>query len=108
MTMTIEHKRGDTFSYAGTVPLPAGSWSGEAQVRRFKKLIAELTVVVTPPVGEETEYGVLLEAAPEITALWPIGTLNGDVQFTDADTGYVVSTTTFNVTVIRDETYDEP
>ena len=106
--VTIQHKRGDTFSYAGTVPLPTASWTGAAQIRRNDTLVDDLVVTVTAPQAPATEYGVLLEATDEQTELWPIATLLCDVQFTDPATDFVISTVTFQVKVVKDVTYAEP
>lgn len=66
---------------------------------RDQSLVAELTVTVT----DSASGAYTLECAD--TATWPVDTLRGDIQYTDAN-GNVASTDTFTVTVVPDVTHD--
>jgi hypothetical protein len=110
----FNHKRGDTFQYAGYVTLPDGLWLGASQVRLPMKIdgappVAELAVTITPPTPPETVSGILLYALPDAVETWPLGVLVCDVQFTsDADPNSVLSTETFAFTLVKDVTHDDP
>jgi hypothetical protein len=96
-------KRGATLSLAGTVELPAGAWSGSAQVRTDKGLLIDtLTVKMSAPVAPATAWSVLIVGDSTKTAIWPFGDLQCDVRFQDASNPPVVlPTETFIVTVER-------
>ena len=109
-TTAVTHKRGDTFSYAGTVTLPAGTWSATAQLRKKGKADTEdpdveVTVTLTPPVAPITTTGVVMYAkAADVDEL--LGHYYFDVEFTDTSTPPVVlSTTTILFDFIRDITH---
>ena len=110
-TSIIYHKRGDAFAYAGSVPLPAGNWTGAAQLRKTSAADTdepdlELAVTLTPPHDLVTTTGVLIHADASDTAGLK-GSYLLDVQFTDADDAEVVmSTRTIKVMFDRDITHD--
>lgn len=101
-TILFSHKRGDTFDYAGTLTLPAGTWTPTAQVRQGDTLIADLTATLEDPSGGETAVRVV---ATDTTA-WPLGTMRFDIQF-DGVGGQVISTDTVAFKVVADITRDE-
>jgi hypothetical protein len=103
--LTIDFKRGDTFRLQGAytvdgaaAALPTGIRS---QLRdRTGALVCELTVARTD------EAGGLYELSCADASEWQPGRmLYGDVQYTDAS-GNVMSTETYAVNVIKDETHD--
>ncbi len=103
--LTINFKRGDTFSLDGTykpngtvAPLPTGI---RAQLRDSSgALVAELTVVRV-----DVPNGLYRLTFGDTSAWVPGRLLYGDIQFTDA-AGFVESTVTFMVNVIADITHD--
>lgn len=100
---TIEHKRGSTFSYGGTVKLPAGEWTAKCSLKlpSWKK-VADLQVTLTPlenPTPQGDTHAILLEAPASGQAGWPVGsTLSGDIVFLESG-GIVIPSATFNVLV---------
>lgn len=102
--LSIEHRRGTTFSWAGTATLPAGTWTAASALEKNDgTAVAALTVTLTPlgtpgPSGET--HALVLEASAAAQAAWPIGTLVGDIVFTEA-AGLVLATSRFTVAVVR-------
>lgn len=104
---TYPIKRGATLSLAGTVQLPAGTWSASAQVRSTTSLslVEQLSVTLTPPVFPATAHAILIEASSAQSADWPIGTLLCDVRFSDASaTPVVLPSPTFAIQVQQEVT----
>jgi len=100
MTVSIKFKRGGTFSYAGLVTLPVGTWTARAQLRRADSdaIVANLTVTLAAPVAPATAHALLLECSAENTGRWPLERLRGDVIFTDSNLiPVVIPTSTFVV-----------
>ncbi len=105
MTVTIVHKRGDTFSKA--LELPAAlpdeyfiGWNAAAQVRTVTgRLVDDLTV---DWLDEPTRKTLGLFIAD--TRAWKIADLNLDVQFTRISDGFVLSTETIVISVLMDVT----
>ena len=106
-TQTYPIKRGATLSLAGSVELPAGTWSASAQVRSaVLALVEQLVVTLTPPVLPATAHTILIEASSAQTADWPIGSLMCDVRFADASaTPVVVPSPTFVINVQQEVTH---
>ena len=101
---TTDLKRGATFSLAGYVNLPPGTWAIDSTVRDpAGTLVEQLTANLIAPIAPETQYSVSLSASPAQTAVWPVGTLNCDVRYTDSD--LVLITPTFNIIVEESETH---
>ena len=112
-TNSYRHKRGDTFSLAGTGNLPFANATASAQLREpvSDALIDSLNVTLTPngqssvtPEGI-TVYPYLLaltRAAPD-TARWQLGSLLMDVEFRDS--GTVRSSGTVELIIERDITH---
>lgn len=102
MAETINHKRGDTFELNCSVPLAFGQTltATNCQARRNGGLIQEFTITVLTPTATEYLYSITATAAQ--TALWKIGTLRLDIQYTVG--AKVASTETFFIDVIEDET----
>lgn len=102
--ITIEHRRGATFSYTGTATLPSGTWSAACSLEQSDgTLVDNLVVTLTPlgtpgPAGET--HALLLEKAAASTAIWPLGAIVGDILFTDAG-GVVLPSGKFTVNVTR-------
>ena len=84
----IPFRRGSTFSYTGVLALPDNvTWSIKSYVMtKEDRLIQNLTSTIqklsTPTANHET-HSVLIEATATQTALWPIDTLLGYVDFND-------------------------
>lgn len=101
---TIEHRRGTTFSYAGRVALPAGTWTASSSLEApdgsiATNLVATLTALQA--VGTDGATHALTLTAPALsTESWPHRSLSGDVMFSD-QTGLVLATARFSVAVSR-------
>ncbi len=104
---TYPHKRGATLSLAGTVTLPAGSWSATAQVRNSSgSLVQQLSVTLQAPVAPATAHAILIEATADQALTWPLGDLRCDVRFADAsDPPVVVPSPTFIIKVQQEVTH---
>lgn len=100
---TINFKRGDTLSLAGTykvdgVATSVAAMTIRSQVRQFSgDLTQELTVTKTAGVGTFT-----LSATATQTVVWPLTTLKCDIEFSLS--GVVQSTETFSIAVQEDIT----
>jgi hypothetical protein len=100
---TINFKRGDTLSLAGTYKVEGVASSVSAmtirsQVRQFSgDLVQDLTVVKSAGVGTFS-----LSATAAQTAAWPLTTLKCDIEFSLS--GVVQSTETFSIAVQEDVT----
>lgn len=103
----ISVKRGDTLAFiarrknADGTPRTGEAAKLRSQVRTPKGLLlAELVVTEVDPPGD-----YLFQVGALITKDWPVGTHDCDIQFKDGDT--VISSTTFNIVVVKDVTRDE-
>jgi hypothetical protein len=93
MTASLTHKRGNTLVLTGEVRVDGKlqelqGWSIRAQVRKKDLLVETLTVTKS----EEFMGLYVLTSAPS-TALWPLGDLCFDVEYTNT-VGQIVSTET--------------
>lgn len=98
---TFEHKAGGDLSLAGTVELPAGTWSATSQVRDAAgELVTSLAASLQ---ADGDAYTLLLEATSTQTAGWTEGaTLYCDVRFQDNSTPAVVLySATFAIHVVQ-------
>lgn len=109
--LTIEHKRGDTFRQDVTVKIDGvavdiSDWVIKSKLRTVEKaLIQPFTITLTAP--ESGQYRLSAEA--EDTSLWPVGKLKMDIEYTyPSDGTFVISSETYDVKVIQDQTYDDP
>jgi hypothetical protein len=87
MTVKLPFKKGASFSFGGTVALPAATtWTAQSQVRDAGGgLVADLTVTLTPlapPTADATPAILLVTAAD--TSAWE-GPLFFDVVYVSAD-----------------------
>lgn len=97
-------KAGDTFSYAGTCKLPAGSWTASCQVRSWdgaSTLVGTVAVTLGTAVNGETP--IALYAAASATAIWPVATHELDIRYADAS-GIVVHSSTILLPVMKSVT----
>ena len=106
----MEHKRGDTFDRVLLIPEATFAdgyfllWDVESQIRTARgKLVADLTASWADPAAD-TRFLRLFAAA---TTDWPLGDHELDVQFTRPD-GFIQSTETITVQVVRDVTQVAP
>lgn len=102
--ITIEHRRGATFSYVGTATLPAGTWTAASSLEKsdgtaVADLVVTLDVLALPGANGET-HSLLLEKPAASTAAWPLGAIVGDILFTDSG-GVVLPSGKFTVNVTR-------
>lgn len=101
----ITHKQGATFSWGGTVLLPAGAWTATCEARDRDDVVRGTLQVALAPLEEPTEeasHSILITCAPTATALWPVAKLDCDVRFTDASVVPVVQPTdTFTLNVVK-------
>lgn len=102
----MEHKRGDSFDYVTTIPdsFPDGhfvGWEVKAQVRNPSTgaLIADLETSWANPATTRTLKLLKLD-----TKTWSPGKAEFDVQFTRTSDGYILSTATVSLTIIKDVT----
>lgn len=102
--ISIEHRRGATFSYAGTATLPAGTWTAACSLEKSDgTLVANLAVTLEPlalPGANGETHALLLEATAVASAAWPMGAIVGDIVFTDVS-GVVLASPKFTVNVTR-------
>jgi hypothetical protein len=102
----ITHKRGDTLEWIVTltqnnVAVDITNWTITSQIRKDSDtLVASLTV--TKLVSASGQFSLTATAAQ--TKLWDLGAHLVDIEFID-DTGYVVSSQTFTVQLVKDITY---
>ncbi|MDR5839329.1 hypothetical protein [Caballeronia sp. LZ034LL] len=96
-------KRGQTFSWAGTVkngadPLPLGDWQVAADLRSAIgfSLVQHLSVTVL----DAATGKIRLSALPAETVKWPVSEVYLDIKMTDAG-GNVVSSPTQCFAVIE-------
>jgi len=101
----ITHKRGDTLEWVVTLTqdgsvVNISDWTITSQIRQDTTLIASLTVTKT-----DSANGVFsLTATAASTASWSLGTHSVDIEFIN-DSGFVVSSQTFTLQLVRDITY---
>lgn len=105
--MAITHIHGDTFDYITLLPVedfPDGyfvGWSVASQIRtdRYSNLVTTLDCTWLDPVTTRT-----LKLFKLSTEDWPIGSCLMDIQFTRDSDGYIFSSYTEAVNIIRDVT----
>ena len=104
--INIKFKRGDTFRIGAAVaegtpsaPKDLTGFGVRASLKDRTTLVADLTVDWTDRTGGTFD----LVAEATATAAWPTKTLLCDIEYTDPD-GTVLSTETFEVSVIADVT----
>lgn len=107
MATSIRHKRGDTAEWYLILPeedFPDGyfdGWEIAAQIRQANEaIISSLEATWAEPA--ETTRTIRLFSAD--TRHWPVGFQEVDVQFTRTSDGYIRSSETFLVDVIKDVT----
>lgn len=106
MSLTPQHKRGDTWDFSGPLldaagePWDLAGWSVASQLR---SPAGELIQTFTCSVLDAPNGVIRLDAAAADTSGWPIGRAVFDVQLTHLD-GSVVSTATVGIEVIADVT----
>ena len=105
--MSITHKRGDTFEIIVDFtlngdPQDIADWQIRSQIRDGNKnLLKELDInPIDLTLGQFS-----LNATAAETRDWTPAVYQCDIEFID-NTGFVVSSSTFNITVIRDVTRD--
>ena len=101
----ITHKRGDTLEWVVSLtqnnsPVNISGWTITSQIRQDTTLIANLTVTVTDAVNGEFN----LSATSAQTAGWALGSHSVDIEFISLG-GFVVSSQTFTLQLVRDITY---
>jgi hypothetical protein len=112
MSARLNFKRGDTFDVANTTALviqtPGGEvsdftgWSGASQIRsKGGALVATLTFEWI-----DASAGLFRVHFDGSTDDWPVATLECDIQF-ESPSGAIVSTETFLITVLADQTRPE-
>ncbi len=107
--VVYEFIRGDDFNIPMTLtdpdnnndPVDISGWTIASQVRYSKRLISDLSVVITDPV--QGSFAIALPSTQ--TASWPARKLKCDIQF-DSPIGGRVSSQTFIIDVKEDQTHD--
>lgn len=103
----IEFKRGDTFllpkntlwkDKAAGVRYPLDGVTARCHVRKGSELVDELVVTVTDAAAGE--FGIRDSGS---TDTWKTGVLAADIEFV-FETGQILSTQTFYINCIKDET----
>lgn len=96
---TLTVKIGSTFRIAGSVLLPAGTWTLTADVKRNDgTLVSSLTTSLTSlqvPTSKAT-HTMIVSASSTETKTWPIGNLLCDFRFQDT-LGNVIHSPTFTI-----------
>jgi len=106
-TPSVFVKRGATFSLAGFVTLPSGTWKATSELKdNSGALIAELEVTLALQPLPDTRWGILLYTDATATALWPLGPLNCDIRFQYSNS--VIYSPTFVVNVVKEITDSQP
>lgn len=107
----IHLKRGDTFSFAGLLPVGAlstGAWAARcAIVARLGGFKFDIAATLTAPVAPDTQYHLALYAPKSVTAGWAPGKYSGDVEFSDSTATpepFTITSKTFQLTVEADLT----
>lgn len=103
----VQIKRGDSISWLAPIPLAAGYFLGysvASQIRtaKYGQLIANLTCEWVDPA---TTQELLLTCLD--TKAFPIGDAETDIQFTRISDGFVQSSDTIQVQILKDITYNE-
>jgi hypothetical protein len=105
--MSITHKRGDTFEIIVDFTINGQAqditgWQIRSQIRDMRKvLLKELDI--TPIDLAAGQFSLNATAAE--TRDWQPAAYQCDIEFTNPD-GFVVSSSTFSVSVVRDVTRD--
>ena len=99
---TITIKRGDTFEAVCAIPIAFGQTlsSTACQCRKNGALVQDFTITIGTPTA--TDYVYTISATATQTALWSIGDMRADIQYTVGQK--VTSTETFTITVVEDIT----
>lgn len=99
MLKQIVHKQGATFSYADTLAIPSGNWTGKSQVRRNNSaLVGDGVVTIGALLNGNRPITVTFDASDTIN--WPVAILEWDIQFTDDQTpANVLKTETVTIDV---------
>ena len=103
----MNHKQGDTFDYLINIPSTFANghfvgWDVTAQLRSASmsgKLIAQFDVAWVDAVTTRT-----LRISKMVTSDWPIGNAEFDVQFKRVSDGYVLSTASMELEILKDIT----
>lgn len=106
MSLTPQHKRGDTWDFSGPLLDAAGEpWNltGWAVASQLRTPAGALIQGFTCTVLDAPNGVIRVQASATDTAAWPIGRALTDVQLTSPD-GAVVSTTTVAFDVVTDVT----
>lgn len=107
--MSIDFKRGDTFKLPGlifwqnktdSIRYPLIGVTIRSQLRKGSILVATLTSVITDAANGEFYLHFVGS-----TESWPVGELTTDIEFTTSE-GTIMSTRTFTVNCIKDETHN--
>lgn len=106
-TLTMTHKRGDTFDALAPIPdiFADGyfvGWVVTAQIRtaQYGRLIADLTCTWADDVTTR-----ILHIQDFVTDSWEIGPAEMDIQFTRTSDDYTMSTQTLKVMIVKDITH---
>lgn len=105
--MAITHKRGDSFEVLVEVALNGQivdltGWTIRSQIRDgAKNLLKELTIQAV----DLSEGKFIMTATSTETEAWSPASYNCDIEFIDP-AGFVISSDTFPITVVRDITRD--
>ena len=102
----ITHKRWDTLEWVVTltqnsVAVDITDWTIKSQIRDESSSLI-YTFLVTKTDAGDGVFSISATAAQ--TATWPLGSLLIDIEFIDP-TGYVISSQTFTMQIVRDITY---
>lgn len=96
--------RGATFSRAGTIKLPAGTWSVTGSVKStdgvlISNFICTLTQLGSPLTNGDT-HSLIIEVPSTETVNWPVDTLVADLKFNDTSLPpVIIISNRFNILV---------
>lgn len=100
----MDHKRGDTFNALCTLrdaanqPVDLTGWTIRSQVRNASGGLIDTFDIVTVNAAAG-QFRLFKSTTPG----WVAGTLYSDIEYTNPD-GHVVSTSTFEINCIKDQT----
>jgi hypothetical protein len=101
MIKSFSIKRGSTMNITGQITLPDGTWEATSDVRRSNGIFLDALDVVLELADQDSDYThtISLKASGDITSEWPIENLQCDIRFVETESGDVMHSPTFRLSV---------